>query len=67
MIYSEDEHDLPETIYVHKISLKCIEISQFLKTRSADTSKLDQLTLVGFFYEIKSITENALNELTEVD
>lgn len=61
----EDTNPLASTYYGDMLSLKLSALAQFQQTQTDETHELDRYTLIGFFYVMKAICEEAIYELTE--
>ncbi len=65
MNQEDTTNPLASTYYGDMLSVKLSALAQFQQSQTDESHELDRYTLVGFFYMMKVICEEAIHELTE--
>jgi hypothetical protein len=65
MNHEHETNPLASTYYGDMLSVKLSALAQFQQSQSDESHEIDRYTLVGFFFEIRKIAEEAINDLME--
>jgi len=65
MNHETEVSPLKSTYYADTITLKLKLLGEFQQSQLEETTRIDRYTLVGFFFEIRKIAEEAIDNLME--
>lgn len=65
MNHEDATSPLASTYYGDMLSVKLSALAQFQQSQTDETHEIDKYTLIGFFYTMKVICEEAIFGLTE--
>ncbi len=65
MNHETEMSPLKSTYYADILTLKLKLLGEFQQSQLEETTRIDRYTLIGFFFEVRKIAEEAINVLME--
>ncbi len=65
MNHEDEINPLASTYFGDMLSVRLRALAEFQQTQTEETREIDRMTLIGFFFEIRKIADEAINHLME--